>query len=243
MIIKNKIEEAKERAKNFLIFAPDDDGIRVDADRGELFLLDRIDNYFGVSVQNFLDGIAEIEEVNDDPITLIINSPGGDVFDGITIANIVRDRQMNVRVSGLAASIASVIAVSGAKVVMEDNAMMMVHSPWAMTMGNADDMREMADTLDEIKESLIATYTRRQNVSEEKIRALLAKESWLSAKKSLQNGLIDEISDDVRTDKVHNLAGLGYDRTPKSYSSRVKDKRICVAKKLKNELQRIKEII
>lgn len=216
------MKRMRRRAEAFFISDPTE-GIKVDAARGEIYLLDRIGGFLGVGVAEFLDALNEVEdERGDDPPTVIINSPGGDVFDGITIANIVRERDINVHISGLAASIASVIAVSGAHVTMEDNASMMLHAPWGVVIGNAREMRDEADVLDELHENLIATYMRREGIDENNLRKMLDKETWLSAKSALKNKLVDEISSETKTDKVYDLEGMGYSGVAKSYANRFK---------------------
>lgn len=214
------LKQMQRRAEAFFISEPSE-GVKVDAARGEIYLIDRIGGYFGIGVAEFLDAVKEVEdERGDDPATVIINSPGGDVFDGITIANIVRERDINIHISGLAASIASVIAVSGASVTMEDNATMMLHAPWGYVIGNAKEMRREAEVLDELHESLIATYMRREGVNETDLRKMLDNETWLSAKSAVKHKLVDEISKETKSDRVYDLEGMGYSGVTKSYRSR-----------------------
>src|SRR5690606_20024488 len=93
-------------------------------------------------------------------LNVFINSPGGSVFQGQAIYNILKRQKarVNVYIDGLAASIASVIAMAGDTIFMPKNAMMMVHNPWTFSIGNAQDLRKEADTLDKIRETLIEAY-------------------------------------------------------------------------------------
>ncbi len=136
-----------------------------------------------------LDSLGEIENLN-----VFINSPGGDVFAGQAIYSMLKRHPANVIVfvDGLAASIASLVAMAGDKVIMPKNAMMMIHSPWTLAIGNAQDFRKVADDLDKIEESIIVAYESRCSLSRDEIIALLDAETWLSADDCLELGFADE---------------------------------------------------
>jgi ATP-dependent protease ClpP protease subunit len=134
----------------------------LDEKTGELTLYGEISNetWWGDEVtpkefKSDLDNLGEIDTLN-----IYINSPGGDVFAGQTIYSILKRHKAhkNVYIDGLAASIASVIAMAGNTIFMPKNAMMMIHNPWTVGMGNADEFRKLAEDLDKIRESLIAAY-------------------------------------------------------------------------------------
>lgn len=137
-----------------------------------------------------LDALGDIDTLN-----IHINSPGGDVFAGQAIHSILsrHKAQKIVYIDGLAASIASVIAVAGDLVVMPKNAMMMIHNPWTWAAGNANDFRRLADDLDKIRETLIAAYQSKTNLSREKLIELMDAETWMTAEEALEYGFIDEI--------------------------------------------------
>lgn len=101
--------------------------------------------------------------------------------------------QVKVYIDGLAASIASLVAMAGDKVIMPANAMMMIHNPWTWGAGNANDFRKLADDLDKIRESMIAAYENRSALTSEEIANLMDAETWLSAKDSLEYGFADEV--------------------------------------------------
>jgi ATP-dependent protease ClpP protease subunit len=115
---------------------------------------------------------AELAKIKAGQIDLHINCPGGEVFDGITIYNLIKQHPANVTtyIDGLAASIASLIALAGNQVKMADNALFMIHNPWGMTAGDSKEMRRMADRLDKVSGSLWRT-SRRQDL---KTRNLLS---------------------------------------------------------------------
>ncbi|TGA95715.1 Clp protease ClpP [Sporolactobacillus shoreae] len=130
-------------------------------------------------------------------INLHINSPGGSVFEGVAIGNMLKQNkaQVNVFVDGLAASIASVIAMAGDHIAMPANAMMMIHNPWSYVVGNAADMRKEADDLDHINESMKQTYLAKagDKLDTDTLGTLMDAETWLSAQEAVGYGLADEV--------------------------------------------------
>lgn len=139
-----------------------------------------------------LDALGDVTTIN-----LHINSPGGDVFDGIAIGNMLKQHkaQVNCYVDGVAASIASVIAMSGDAVFMPSNAMLMVHNPWSFAYGNASDFRKQADNLDHIADSIKQTYLEKagDKLDLEKITQLMDAETWMSAQEAFEYGLCDQV--------------------------------------------------
>src|SRR5205807_10307405 len=128
-------------------------------------------------------------------ILLRINSPGGDVFESIAIFNLLRSQKkpIEVRVDGLAASAASVLAMCGDEIIMGANAMMMVHNAWSFCMGYAADMRQMAENLDKISAVIAGTYSRRIKRSLADVAALMDAETWMTAQECLDAGFATEI--------------------------------------------------
>lgn len=128
-------------------------------------------------VQDFLDQLDGVSKIN-----VHINSGGGSVFGGIAIYNILKrhNAEIVVYVEGLAASIASVIAMAGDKIIIPANAQMMIHKPSSITWGNADDMRKEADILDGCQKVILNTYMQhaKDGVTAEKINALIDAETW-----------------------------------------------------------------
>ncbi len=139
-----------------------------------------------------LDALGDIDTLN-----VYINSPGGDVFAGQAIYSMLKRHKatINVYVDGLAASIASLIAMAGDKVIMPANAMMMVHNPWTFAVGNANDFRKLADDMDKIRDSMVVAYESRSALTTDEIIELLDAETWLSAEDCLEYGFCDEIEE------------------------------------------------
>lgn len=167
------------------------------SDRAEIWIYEEIGEDFwtgsGITAKSFQ---KELSDIKAGQIDLHINSPGGLVFDGITIYNLLKQHPANVTtyIDGLAASIASVIALAGDKVVMAENALFMIHKASGMVMGNSDDMRDFAEKLDKVNSSIATTYTSKTKKDEKEISDLMAAETWMSAEEALEMGFVDEIS-------------------------------------------------
>lgn len=159
-----------------------------------------------------LDALGDIETLN-----VYINSPGGDVFAGQTIYSMLKRHkaQVNVYVDGVAASIASLIAMAGDKIIMPANAMMMIHSPWTIAMGNAQDFRKLADDMDKIRDSMVTAYQDKSGLEAEEITKIMDAETWLSAKDCLEYGFADEIEETKQVAACLDKEVLGrYKNTP-----------------------------
>jgi ATP-dependent Clp protease, protease subunit len=158
----------------------------------EILIYDEI-GLWGIRAADFVADLKALGDVSE--IAVRINSPGGDVFDGLAIHNVLRRHKARVvvTVDGVAASIASVIAMAGDEVVMPDNAMMMIHDPSGLAWGTAQDMRDLADVLDKLKASLIAAYRARAKVDDAELERLMSEETWLSAAQAVEIGLADRV--------------------------------------------------
>lgn len=123
-------------------------------------------------------------------VTVRINSPGGDVFDGFAIYNLIAQREgkTTVLIDGMAASAASVIAMAGDEILMADNALMMIHDPWTLAAGNAEEIGRTVELLNKVKDSIVTTYQKRSNLDAEKIGEMMAAETWLSADDAISQG-------------------------------------------------------
>ena len=128
-------------------------------------------------------------------ITLWVNSPGGNVFAAAEIYTMLRDYPGNVtvRIASIAASAASVVAMAGNLVQMSPTALIMIHDPSTIAMGNAKDMEKAITTLNEVKESIINAYAFKTGLTRNRISKLMSDETWLNAKKAVELGFADEI--------------------------------------------------
>lgn len=148
----------------------------------------------GLTAKDFTARMAGITG----PVECHVNSGGGDVFDGIAIANALRAHKggVTVVVDGLAASIASVIAQAGGTRVMQANSMMMIHDAFGMTMGNAAEMRQMADTLDKVSDNIADVYATRSGTGDAASwRDTMRGEAWYTAGEAVTAGLADRVGE------------------------------------------------
>ena len=161
-------------------------------DTAAVYIYDEI-SWFGITAQQFID---ELRGVTAKTIALHINSPGGDVFDGIAIYNALRQHSatVNVTVDGLAASIASVIAMAGDRVEMARGGMFMIHEPFAMTIGDAADHRKNAEALDKMAVTIAGIYAARAGGSVDYWRGLMAEETWFTDEESVTAKLADVLA-------------------------------------------------
>lgn len=160
----------------------------------EILLYDEIGGW-GITAKQFAQDLAACGDVSQ--INLRIHSPGGDVFAGMAIYNTLKAHpaRVDVYIDGLAASMASVIAMAGDKVYMPTNAMMMIHKPWGAQGGDADDMRRYADLLDKVEGTLVQAYVSKTGKSAEEIHALLKDETWMDGSEAVAAGFADQLID------------------------------------------------
>lgn len=165
------------------------------ADAGKTPVLSIFDDIgaYGVSAKSFLN---DLRTVTTDEVDVEINSPGGDVFAGLAIYNGLRasGKKINVKVLGLAASAASLVAMAGDTIEMPENAFMMIHNPWGFAMGGADEMRNTADVLDKIGAGLVSTYAKRTGKTDQEITALLDAETWMTAQEAVDAGFATSVT-------------------------------------------------
>ncbi len=151
------------------------------------------DDFWGdtVTPQMFRD---ELESEEGD-VTVWINSPGGSCFAAAEIYTMLCEHKgrVTVKIDAIAASAASVVAMAGDRVLMSPVAMLMVHDPMTIAMGNQADLEKAISTLAEVKESIINAYARKTGLSRNKIAKLMSDETWMNAKKALELGFADEI--------------------------------------------------
>lgn len=138
---------------------------------------------------------AELKKANGN-IRVVINSPGGDCVAASVIYTALMEypHDVTVFITGLAASAASVIAMAGTKVVMSPTAMMMIHNPWTLAIGDKEEMKKAAHLLDEVKESIVNAYEIKTGLPRQKIETLMDNETWFSAHKAKELGFCDEVA-------------------------------------------------
>ena len=175
---------------------------KADTRTATIWIHDEI-GWFGITGREFIEDLMAIDA---DTIDLHLNSPGGEVFDGIAIYSTLRQHsaKVNVIIDSLAASIASVIAMAGDTVTVTPNGMMMIHDGLGLAIGNAADHRDMADLLDKISDNIASVYAERAtgDKTADEWRALMLAETWFNADEALEAGLVDAISTPSAADAV-----------------------------------------
>jgi ATP-dependent Clp endopeptidase proteolytic subunit ClpP len=179
--------------------------------RGEIWLYDPVgSSFFGdaISAKMFQRELTALGKV--DSISLHINSPGGDVFDGLAIYNMLKTHpaQVVVDIDGLAASIASIISMSGDTIRMAENAMMMIHDPQGFAMGNATEMQRTAALLDTVKGNLVDTYHSRTGQAKESIGAWMTDETWMTSDACMANGFCDSVAANTKVNAYFDLSNF-----------------------------------
>lgn len=166
--------------------------------------------YWGVTGASFISDLKAQVGPATKSINLSINSPGGSVFDGWAIFNALKATKLpiNVTVMGIAASMASVIAMAGTTIKMPENSMMMVHNAISGVYGDAEEMRAVAKVLDDIDASIVSTYMARTGKDEAAVRALMTADTYMTAAEALGHGFATEVIPTVEASATFDTAAL-----------------------------------
>ncbi|WP_445009817.1 head maturation protease, ClpP-related [Virgibacillus salexigens] len=216
-----------------------------DENVGEIYIYGDIESYkfieedtTATSFKEDLDSLGDVSSIN-----LYINSPGGSVFEGLAIYNMLKRHKahVNVQVDALAASISSVIAMAGDTIYMPKNSMLMIHNAWTIAVGNSADLRKMADDLDRISQSSMQSYLEKagDKLSEDKLKEMLDAETWLSADEAKGLGLADVVLESNQmAASINNDLFANYKNVPKQLQ---KEEKQAISSQEMAERQRIAE--
>lgn len=199
----------------------------------------RIDIYEDiVSADGFREQTASLKD--GEALELHIDSCGGDVLAGIAIANRIRElaasgHKATCTVDGLAASIASVIAMACNEIRMYPQSFLMIHSPWVMTMGNAGELRKEADTLDTMKEAIVSFYRGKFDRTDDEIRAMMDAETWISGENAGDFGLTVTL---IEADSYRAAAKVSMDDLKSRFNAFAKVRSI----KMENDIEKKEEV-
>ncbi|WP_448309798.1 head maturation protease, ClpP-related [Pantoea sp. PGP6] len=153
-----------------------------------------------------------LRSLNGDDVTVYINSPGGDMFEGVAIYNLLREYsgKVTVKILGLAASAASVIAMAGDEIQIGRGAFLMIHNAWIMAAGNRNDFREYADYLEPFDRAMADIYAARSGIDIAEVQSLMDKESFIGGSESVEKGLADALlsADEITSDDESPSAAL-----------------------------------
>jgi len=141
------------------------------------------------------DLVRYVNSLGDKDILVRLNTPGGDVFDGMAIFNALANHKgkVTIRIEALAASMGSVLAMAGKEIQAYSNTMMMIHDPWIYTAGNQYELREMADLLEKISGNMLDVYAGRSKIGKREMKEIMKAETWYTAKEAKEKGFIDTI--------------------------------------------------
>lgn len=185
---------------------------KTDGTVATLRLYDAIDSWggsWGVSAKEFVAALDELgSQVTE--IRLHINSPGGEVFEGIAILNALRSHKARTVavVDGIAASAASFVAAGCDELVMARNSELMIHEAWGVCVGNAVDMRDLAARLDQLGDNIASIYAEKAGTDVALWRAAMHAETWYSAQEAVDAGLADRVADQVADEQAKNRFDL-----------------------------------
>ena len=173
------------------------------ASEADLYIFDAIGKSFWdddtVTAKKFVADLKALPK-SVERIRVHVNSPGGDVFDAVTIANALREHpaEVHVTIEGLAASAATVVTMAGERITIAENALMMIHEPSSYTIGTAAEMRSAAEALDRIRDVIIATYRWHSQLPAERLGEMMTAVTWMNAEEALENGFATEIGAEVK---------------------------------------------
>jgi ATP-dependent Clp endopeptidase proteolytic subunit ClpP len=171
-------------------------------DRGDdgaldVYILDEI-GLWGVSAEDFIRDITE-NSSRDKEVRVHLNSPGGDVFDGLAIYNFLKDRgNVTTIVDGVAASMASVIFMAGTNRIMPRNSLLMIHNPWGVRAGDSDELRKAAEALDKMQDSLAGIYANATGMGIDAVKALMDETTWMNGADAEKDGFATTVTDEVK---------------------------------------------
>jgi len=190
--MRTKRSPFKPRAKTYKIENKNEEST--------VYIYDEL-GWFGLTSEQL---VKDINAIDSKVLHLRFNSPGGSVFDGTAVFNAIKQHKSKTitHIDGLAASIASVIALASDEVRMAENAFLMIHDPWSIVIGNADVMREEADLLEKVGGVIAKTYMDKSGKDEKEIKELMNAETWMTAEEALEMGFIDAIDKNTDDEKA-----------------------------------------
>lgn len=182
--------------------------VKADAgdDTADIYLYDQIGGW-GIGASSFVQALNSITASN---INLRINSPGGDVFDGFAMYNALKEKNANItaHIDGWAASIASVIALGADEIIMAENAYFMIHNPWGVAIGDADEMRKQADVLQKLNVTFADLYADCTGQDPAVITDKMNAETWFNAQEAVDFGLADSIKGADGAKALFDISGF-----------------------------------
>ncbi len=177
----------------------------------EVVIYDEIGQW-GIDSKAFID---EIKEISTENVLLRINSPGGSVIDGLAIHDAIKrmPQKVTAQIEGLAASIATIIALGADEITMSQNSLFMIHNVWGGETGGAKDMRKAADLMEKMGDRLVNIYVSKTGKDESEIRNWMDEETWFTANEALEAGFINYIEKPIALAAKFDVKKLNYKNT------------------------------
>jgi ATP-dependent Clp endopeptidase proteolytic subunit ClpP len=174
----------------------------------EVFIYDEIGSW-GVDSKSFIE---EVKKISTNNVLLRINSPGGSVIDGLSIHDAIKrmPQKVTAQIEGLAASIASIIALGADEITMSENSLFMIHNVWGGETGSAKDMRKAADLMDKMGQRLLSIYASKTGREESEIQGWMDDETWFTAEEALESGFIDRVERPILLAAKFDVTKLDY---------------------------------
>lgn len=191
-------------------------------DEAEILIFDEIGGW-GITALDFIEELKELRGVS--RLNLRIHSPGGSVFEGLAMFNAIRafPAEVVATVEGLAASMASVLLMAADRVIMPDNSFIMIHEPWTVAIGDAEELRHSADRLEKLRDTLVNAYHAKTEIPRAKLRDMLADETWMNAEEAKELGFADEIAESMKVAAKLRME-KPFDKIPEAAKLFIKDK-------------------
>jgi len=187
------------------------------AKEGEIWVYEEIGEGFfgGISAKQFAKDVKALGSVA--KITVRLHSPGGDVFDAVTMYNILKQHKAEVlmNIDGEALSAASMLAMAGDEILMAKNAIMMIHDAWTIAIGPAEKMRRTAEMLEKVNATIVRTYADRVTIDEAEIIQMMSDESWIDAEQAVAMGFADGITEELAVAAYFDTTKFKYKNAPK----------------------------
>lgn len=214
-----KIIDFKARGKTFQIR-------NESATKAEIIIYADIGKSFwgeSFSAKDFSDQLAKLEPTVNE-LTVRINSGGGDVFEGIAIYNRLKQHKAKktVYIDGLAASIASIIALAGDEIIIGEGALYMIHLPWTFTWGNRMELENTTNRLMDVEEQLLGIYSKKTGMDRSELRAMLEEETWMDADQAIEKGFVDKKAEDSLPIAASAFNKQWINKKPKTFKSETK---------------------
>jgi len=195
-----------------------------------------------ISAKDFSKQLSALSDsVN--TINVRLNSPGGDVFDGVAIYNRLKQHKAKkiVHIDGLAASIASIIALAGDEIIMGEGALYMIHLPWTVSMGDRTDFDNTINRLMDVEEQMLGIYAKKTKLDKNEIRLMLEQETWMNADEAISNKFVDSKAEETVAIAASAMDSKWFAKKPKKYFSQadvIAEKRAELLKQVRSRIDR-----